>query len=153
MTIDSFTDEYEFLSNFYEAPMTFESARYGMVHTRTVEHVYQAEKAISRHAFEYILAARTPALAKKRGKATKMIEGWDTLRYTVMWRALNAKFLQHPDLAKELLNTGQETLIEGNDWHDNVWGDCRCGAWRCRADGDNSLGILLMELRDNLRRR
>ena len=60
------------------------------------------------------------------------------------------KFKQNADLANKLLATGDSELIEGNRWHDNVWGDCECS--RCiNRPGRNLLGKALMEVREVLR--
>jgi predicted NAD-dependent protein-ADP-ribosyltransferase YbiA (DUF1768 family) len=49
-----------------------------------------------------------------------------------------------------LLATGDEELIEGNTWHDNTWGNCVCQ--KCQdIPGRNMLGMLLMELRTEIR--
>jgi N-glycosidase YbiA len=61
-----------------------------------------------------------------------------------MRQALRAKFTQHPDIQKILLETGNEELIE-NTTKDHYWG---CGS---TGTGKNMLGKLLMELRDELR--
>jgi predicted NAD-dependent protein-ADP-ribosyltransferase YbiA (DUF1768 family) len=47
-------------------------------------------------------------------------------------------------LADRLLLTGDEELIEGNYWHDHIWGVCD-------GTGTNWLGKILMEIRDELR--
>ena len=48
-----------------------------------------------------------------------------------------------------LLSTSNATLVEGNWWHDNFWGDCYCP--KCKGiPGANTLGRLLMELRSKL---
>ena len=35
------------------------------------------------------------------------------------------KFKREP-LRSQLINTGDEELVEGNHWCDNYWGDCTC---------------------------
>jgi hypothetical protein len=37
-------------------------------------------------------------------------------------------------------------IIEQNTWHDNYWGDCTC--LRCFRIGENYLGRIWMDLRD-----
>jgi predicted NAD-dependent protein-ADP-ribosyltransferase YbiA (DUF1768 family) len=61
---------------------------------------------------------------------------------------LEAKFADR-DLADRLVATHPHKLVEGNTWHDQFWGDCHCG--RCPGEGENMLGVALMELRDKLR--
>ena len=57
-----------------------------------------------------------------------------------MYRALIAKFTQHPDLLRLLVETGDRELVEHSP-HDSYWGDGPDGK------GKNRLGILLMKLR------
>ncbi len=65
-----------------------------------------------------------------------------------MEQVLHAKF-GDPELADQLVSTHPHQLVEGNTWHDQFWGDCHCG--RCPGDGENMLGVALMELRAKLR--
>jgi len=58
--------------------------------------------------------------------------------------ALNAKFTQHDALKRLLLGTGNRQLVEHTS-NDDYWGDGGDGS------GQNLLGKLLMELRDQLR--
>ena len=61
-----------------------------------------------------------------------------------MLDVVRAKFDQHPDLAQKLLATGDEELVEGNDWGDIYW-----GVYKGR--GNNMLGKILMRVRAELR--
>lgn len=54
-----------------------------------------------------------------------------------------------PHPADQLIATHPHPLVEGNTWHDQFWGDCRCD--RCPGQGDNMLGVVLMGLRNELR--
>ena len=56
------------------------------------------------------------------------------------------KFTQNFDLKQKLLHTGNEKLIEGNSWHDYIWGM----NFSCTI-GENNLGKILMEVRDELK--
>jgi predicted NAD-dependent protein-ADP-ribosyltransferase YbiA (DUF1768 family) len=77
--------------------------------------------------------------------------GWDeTVRFEVMASVLRAKFTCRRERVAALLSTGNAELIEGNRWHDQTWGDCRCGRPACATPGANHLGRLLMELRTDL---
>ena len=57
---------------------------------------------------------------------------------------LRLKF-EIPELREALLNTDNAKLIEGNWWGDKFWGICN-------GVGENNLGKLLMEVRDEIRR-
>lgn len=62
-----------------------------------------------------------------------------------MYDAVWAKFSQNPDIAAEILATGDATLVEhtGKDFY---WGDGGDGS------GLNRLGSILMEVRARLRK-
>lgn len=61
-----------------------------------------------------------------------------------MRKALYEKFTQHPDAAQALADTGNAELVEHTE-NDSYWADGGDGS------GKNMLGILLMELRTELR--
>jgi predicted NAD-dependent protein-ADP-ribosyltransferase YbiA (DUF1768 family) len=91
--------------------------------------------------------------AKKRGRTVTLKPNWDeTERFKAMRTTLGYKFTGIPYLAKHLVDTGDAYLVEGNTWHDQVWGDCTCGRPSCAVPGKNYLGKLLMELREDLRK-
>ena len=95
-----------------------------------------------------IAAAETPGKAKRMGRQVKLRPDWEKVKLYYMELGLKLKF-QDPALAKKLIETGDEELIEGNWWHDNTWGSCYCV--KCsRIAGRNLLGMLLMELRKEL---
>jgi predicted NAD-dependent protein-ADP-ribosyltransferase YbiA (DUF1768 family) len=49
-----------------------------------------------------------------------------------------------------LLDTGDEELVEGTTWHDNIWGNCSCP--KCKnIPGQNRLGKLLMQIREEIK--
>lgn len=147
--IRNFTDDYDFLSNFYPSPITtleWDGANH--VHDvtyPTVEHLFQAYKTEDRAARQRIRAAATPGDAKKLGRAAPLRDDWETTKYRFMEHAVREKFSQHPNLAECLTATGDALLVEGNWWHDQVWGDCVCP--RHSTPGKNALGIILMRVR------
>ena len=52
--------------------------------------------------------------------------------------------MHHADLADKLLATGDAYLEEGNTWHDEIWGVYQ-------GEGTNWLGLILMQVREELR--
>lgn len=132
--IDSFRGSYRFLSNFYPSTITYENVVYP-----TVEHAYQAAKALDAETKESIRVAPTAAIAKKLGQSCKLIGDWEDLKIVIMRELLFLKFAL-PPLRALLLETGDADLIEGNTWGDTFWGVCR-------GRGQNWLGKLLMEVR------
>lgn len=110
---------------------------------RTVEHFYQAQKFHNTEFEEVIRQTETPIFAKQ--KAYNLLkeadlEGWDDRKETIMYRGLEAKFTQHPELLDLLLKTKHKKLVERTDT-DDYWGDGSIGS------GKNRLGELLMDLR------
>lgn len=99
-----------------------------------------------------IAQAPTPREAKLLGRSVQLRPEWDKrVRFEVMKNVLYAKFACHPTRIEALLSTGLAVLQEGNTWHDQTWGDCFCGRAACEEPGANYLGLMLMELRDELR--
>lgn len=64
----------------------------------------------------------------------------------VMEKVLRHKFALGTTWADKLLATGEEEIVEWNDWNDLFWGkDVET------KEGKNHLGIILMNLRNELR--
>ena len=134
--IDSFRGLYQFLSNMFESPVTLNGITF-----RNAEAAFQSLKDPSR-ASEF--ADLTGAAAKKLGRRVQLRPDWNDVRVQSMLDVLRAKF-QNPDLQKQLLSTGSTPLIEGNTWNDTFWGvDANTGT------GENTLGKLLMQVRQEL---
>jgi ribA/ribD-fused uncharacterized protein len=131
---------HRFLSNFFP------------VYGTTVEHLYQAEKTLDLELRQRILAlpASEAFTARKLGRDLVLRPDWEEIKRDVMLGLLRWKFAPGTDLAKMLLATGEQMLIEGNWWHDNYWGTCGC--MRCGNKGKNVLGELLMQVRDEARK-
>lgn len=140
-----FENNYAFLSNFFMIPVVWRGRTYA-----SNEHFYQAHKAITFAAHEEIRLAPTALESKKRGRVVNCIPSWEQDKLPVMLLGLELKFRQNPDLLERLLATGDELLVEGNTWHDNIWGDCHCP--KCHGLlGQNLLGRSLMHLRAGMR--
>lgn len=139
-----FDNEYAFLSNFYDSPFELDDVTYP-----TVEHFFQAMKSFDPKERKVIAAAITPGQAKRLGRKVTLRADWEDIKVDVMKFALRCKF-QIPELREKLLATGNEELIEGNWWHDNTWGDCMCSECQNKP-GRNMLGMLLMEIRSDIR--
>lgn len=136
--IDSFTGGYRWLSNFCEHPLTYDGIEYA-----SVEHAYQAAKSRDPKERDYIAEAPTPGEAKKRGRKATLRQNWEEVKDIVMLECLHKKFAD-PSLRSQLLDTGESPLIEGNYWGDTYWGVCR-------GVGQNRLGELLMQVRQEIR--
>lgn len=68
---------------------------------------------------------------------------WDQIKVPCMRTILRAKASQHEYVRRKLLETGDRELNE-NSWRDDFWG------WGPNKDGQNMLGKLWMELREEL---
>jgi ribA/ribD-fused uncharacterized protein len=142
--ISVFDGKYAFLSNFYESPITHDGITYP-----TNEHFFQAMKTLDINEKKKIAAASTPGQSKRMGRTVTLRSDWEAVKSYYMELGLRLKF-QNSDLAEKLIATGDEELVEGNTWHDNCWGNCTCE--QCaNKPGENRLGKLLMEIREELR--
>ena len=142
--INSFKGEYFFLSNFYEAPVT-----YGGITYQNNEAAFQAQKVAPKKGeipfadprLEF--ADLSPSEAKKKGRRVILRKDWEQVKYGIMKAIVYAKFSQNEDLKEKLLETSDAYLEEGNTWGDRVWGTVN-------GEGKNLLGHILMDIRDAL---
>jgi ribA/ribD-fused uncharacterized protein len=74
-------------------------------------------------------------------------EDWDAaMSLRVMEKVLRHKFALGTTWADKLLKTGEEEIVEWNNWNDLFWGKDIV-----TEEGKNHLGIILMKLRNELR--
>lgn len=150
--IDSFSGEYDFLSNFYMIPLVYEGINY-----TNSEAAFQAAKIFypgdeQRTKEERMtFCSYSPSMAKKMGRrAITLRSDWESVKDGIMLDIIRAKFGQNPHLRRLLIETGEAVLVEGNTWHDCYWGDCHCP--KCQSKpGKNMLGKLLMKVRNELK--
>lgn len=139
--INSFRVQYDFLSNFYPAAIEYNGLRY-----YSAEAAFQAQKCVNpeeRKQFSELYADE----AKKLGRKVDCRRDWETVKLGVMSEIVRTKFFQNRFLAQWLVDTGKKPLREGNHWHDVFWGvDGKTG------EGENHLGCILMDVRDELNR-
>ncbi len=95
---------------------------------------------------EEVRSAAKPMLAAQMGRERNRPKraDWQEVKEGVMLEALRAKFTQHEELKAILLGTGEATLVE-HTANDSYWGDGGDGS------GKNRLGVLLMQVREELR--
>lgn len=145
--IDRFRGKFFFLSNYSLAP----TPHLGRVFP-TSEHAYMAARTDDAGAVAAIAATDDPGEAQQIGRAAHPAPDWARKRFTVMEEIVTAKFTNNPDLAEKLVATAGAVLVEGNDWHDQTWGSCRCDEHR-DTPGGNALGTILMVVRMRLAER
>jgi ribA/ribD-fused uncharacterized protein len=138
--------EHAFLSNFYPSPVVIreDSRNLERIECATVEHGFQACKALDPVQRRTSAAAPTPGEAKKRGRRATLRPDWDAIRDDIMRSLLAQKFRRGSPLGLRLMATEDAELIEGNTWGDRYWGVID-------GVGENRLGRLLMERRAELR--
>lgn len=128
-------------SNFYKSAIIVDNIVFP-----TSEHYFQAMKYNhNKEYFEKIRTAKSAGMAAKLGRNRNypMRSDWEKVKDEIMMVALKAKFTQHTNLKKLLLDTGDAILIEHTK-NDSYWGDGGDGT------GKNLLGKSLMELRKQL---
>jgi ribA/ribD-fused uncharacterized protein len=143
--VTRFKDEHRFLSNFWFVPG---GVHYGGMTGPTVEHVFQAAKTLDPVARREVLAAPTPLAAKQLGSKVELRSDWEQVKIGVMAALQGSKYLD-PQLAAQLVGTGNALLVEGNHWHDMFWGVCSCRVHD--RLGTNWSGRILMIKRSLLR--
>lgn len=118
----------------------------------TAEHAFQWAKfyGVSPTSGAYVLEAKTPKEARRRGKIAKGLHpNWSTgpimeqRRVKLMKSILKLKTSQNIDVLTALLRSDSMKLVENAPW-DNFWGSGKDGK------GKNILGVLWMMLRSDL---
>jgi ribA/ribD-fused uncharacterized protein len=144
----------ECFSQWFPAPFELEGARFP-----SAEHYMMWKKArlfADEAAAARILAASSPAAAKKLGRAVRNFddEVWVAHRFEIVVRASVAKFAQNSAPQSYLLGTKNRVLVEASPL-DRIWG-IGLAASDERAqnpllwNGLNLLGFALMQARAQL---
>ena len=133
-------DPYGFMGNFYPSKV-FVYGRW----FKNVEASYQAQKTCVESEVLAIQQAEKPMQARNLGQKVSLRENWDMIKDRIMYECVLAKFLQHSDLRKQLMETGDEELVEDTKSTNDMY-------WGCGTDGtgQNVLGQVLMEVRKEL---
>ncbi len=140
--IKQFQEEYRWLSNFWylESPAIYQGLTF-----ITNEHFYIAmktkdlniRKQVSNHPLKGV---------KKFGTTFPLREDWDEIKLDVMLHGLRYKFSEsNPTLRQKLIDTGDSLIQEGNYWNDKYWGVCLK-----TGEGENNLGKLIMQVREEI---
>lgn len=115
----------------------------------SVENAYQAAKFYDQH-FNYasIVGTMEPHKTKAfvRQYSAFVRSDWESIKEKVMLHLLRLKFDKPLFQAKLKMTKG--LILEANGWHDNFWGSCFCS--RCRGQGKNILGQLIMQIRNEI---
>jgi ribA/ribD-fused uncharacterized protein len=152
---DESKGEFRNFSNMSAHPIDVDGKKY-----QTVEHYFQGMKAETfgdSETFDKILLAKTPKAVKAIGQKVANFdeEKWNSVKDGIMEMGVRTKFVQHPELRKQLMETGDKLIGEANA-RDSYWGigtsieSDKSGVpskWR----GQNKLGKILMNLRSEFR--
>lgn len=135
------SDDHGCFSNFAAYPIELDGKVWP-----TSEHYFQAQKFEDEAHAEAIRNANSPMIAARMGRdrGKKLRPDWEQVKDDVMRKAVRAKFTQHGDIRKILLETGNAHLIEHTN-NDSYWADGGDGR------GRNMLGQILMQVRDEIR--
>ncbi len=131
-------------SNLYRREIVFEGEIY-----QTSEHAYQAGKARKESVKKWLMEAPSPSLLAMAAHGLyywDVAPGWSKLKFERMRAILHAKFTQHEDLKELLLSTGDARLVETatvDNAVNRLWGEVK-------GVGQNTLGVMLMDLRSEL---
>jgi ribA/ribD-fused uncharacterized protein len=142
-------EPYGFMSSFYKAKMFIYNKWWA-----SVEHAYQAQKCLYPEEALAIWKTVKCKDARDLGQKVSLRPDWDkiqdhflmlSVKDQVMLDCVLAKFVQHHDLRKMLLDTGAEELIEDTAPSNDMY-------WGCGKDGTgkNMLGKILMKVRSDL---
>lgn len=134
------SDKFGYLSNFARYPIFLDRFIWP-----TTEHYFQAMKFEDYDIQDKLRAIPKAIDVAQEGRSRKYIlrNDWEDVKLSIMKRALYAKFTQHRFLAVELLKTNNKLIVE-HTVNDSFWGDGGNG------HGFNHLGLLLMEIRDEI---
>ena len=135
--INNFRKENFFLSNFYPSILVYNGIAYS-----SSEAAYQAQKTLDNDERKRI-SKLGPKQAKEEGRKLTLREDWEDIKINEMYNICKAKFTQNPILARKLLKTRDQELVENNHWNDTFWGVCN-------GEGLNNLGKILMRIRKEI---
>lgn len=135
-------DEYGSFSNFAPYPIEIDGRLWP-----TVEHYFQAQKFAGTEHEEAMRLEPSPMVVARMGRdrSKPLRPDWEAVKDDLMRQAVLTKFTQHANLRAQLLGTGEAKIVE-HTANDSYWGDGGDGT------GKNMLGIILMEIRERLRR-
>lgn len=146
-----------FLSNWYKSEFTVDGVNF--INSEQWMMYQKAKIFGDDEVAQKILASTSPSEIKGLGRKVRNYNDtiWNGVRQIVVYEGLKAKFEQNPDLAKQLLDTGDDILVECNPT-DNIWaihmaGDNPGVQDISKWQGQNLLGFTLMLVRAYLKKK
>lgn len=142
--ITRFVGLYTFLSNFYPVPIVGR----GDLMYMSVEAAYQAGKPSFTEEgdgwVQRIRDAPTAGRSKTLGRRCPLGDHWTAEYKIALMHSLVLQKFSYDELKGMLLMTEDAEIVEGNTWGDTFWG-------QSGGVGDNHLGEILMNIREQLR--
>lgn len=132
-----FKGKYYFLSNMYPCDISTQIGE-KQCNFSCVEAAFQASKCPGRSS-EFV--SLNGYEAKKLGKKVELRNDWNEIKVGLMKELVKQKFLNPEMLSK--LKAIEGEIVETNNWGDTFWG-------KCYGKGQNILGKILMEIRDEV---
>jgi ribA/ribD-fused uncharacterized protein len=135
-------EPYGCFSNFSKHPIVVNGKEW-----KTTEAYYQAQKYEDPELQEKVRLAVSPWVAAQIGRdpSLPLRKDWDQVKERIMKEALWLKVSLHKEVKDTLLSTDNNELMEHTP-RDHYWADGGDGS------GKNRLGILWMEIREELRK-
>lgn len=131
----------EYIKNWFSNYEPLDKAfEYDGIKYHTVENFFHAMKTQD-NIERMRISKLSPNDSKRAGRKLKLRPNWDNIRLDVMEFGLRHKFAPGTSWHKKLMETGEEDIVEWNNWGDRYWGKTEDGV------GENHLGKLLMKLR------
>jgi len=163
--VTEFRGAYRLFSNMFQVPVAWGDAVTAPQLWACNELPYVLAKTLSAEERERGIAvferaeardAERAGLAIRRwGRRLTLRPDWEVTKRSVMLALVRDKFARNAALGEALIATGERPIEEGNSWGDVYWGIARRAvpARGIRVgDGENHLGRILMQVREELRR-
>lgn len=136
--IKQFKNEYRWLSNFAVCRIKIGDFIYN-----STEAAYQSEKSDDIN-WKIFCRDNRAGVVKKKSREITLTNDWNMRKVNVMRIITDQKYNQTP-YKEMLIATGERIIEEGNTWNDTFWGiDLITGK------GDNNLGKIIMDKREEL---
>jgi len=139
--IKEFQGKYRWLSNFWPVEITYNGLLFP-----SLEHAYMSAKNNSKEWKYFCVQEKNPKIVKKRSYEIDLVPDWDNKKLEIMNNLISIKF-KNRELRKKLLQTKNTYIQEGNTWNDTFWGvDIKT------KKGENNLGKIIMQVRDEIKK-
>ncbi len=133
----------------YFSPYTAHAIEVNGMLYPTVEHAFQCRRYVDTDVMEEIRTAASPTKAWEISARYKhlTVEGFKENKITIMKELMNAKVVQHKDVARALIESGTLQIVK----HITT-GPPADGFWDDGEDGKglNHIGRIWMEIRDEI---